>query len=89
MCFCLRARTGRHTTKGSPSGGEGRADSAAVQRVAVATWRGWDVAGGSWGGWRKKEKEGWGYDEAEEEDDASVTSEKIYFKGFWMISVLV
>lgn len=38
-------RTLRRTTKGSPSGGEGRADSEAVRHVAVATQQGWDVAG--------------------------------------------
>lgn len=35
--FCLRTRVLRRSTKGSPSGGEGEADSEAVGHVAVAT----------------------------------------------------
>lgn len=58
-CVSVSAHTRklRRTTKGSPSGGEGRAASEAIRRVAVATWRGWDVAGGSRGGRRKNEEE--------------------------------
>lgn len=52
--------TGRNTTKGSPSGGEGRADSVA-RHVAKATWRGRDAAGGE----RRKKME----EEEEEEDE--------------------
>lgn len=60
-CVRTRTQTGRRTTKGSPSGGEGRADSAAVRHVAVATWRGWDVAGrepGKGGGRRRSARGG-------------------------------
>lgn len=51
--------TETNTTKGSPSGGEGRADSVA-RHVAKATRRGRDAAGGE----RRKKME-----EEEEEDE--------------------
>lgn len=57
----LRSRnrqTERNTTKGSPSGGEGRAHSVADRHVAKATRRGRDAAGGSRE--RRKKMEGGG-----------------------------
>lgn len=42
----------RRSTKGSPSGGEGEADSEAVGHVAVATWQGWS------GGANEEERNG-------------------------------
>lgn len=53
----LHKHTGGRTTKGSPSGEEGRADRAADRHVAVATRRGRDVAGGRQGWWKKTEEE--------------------------------
>lgn len=57
MCFCSKKHTGRRTTKGSPSGEQGRAGRAADRHVATATWRGRDVAGGRQGWWKKTEEE--------------------------------